>query len=125
MPEKIMIITIRDVERAVCQRFKLSHDQLLCRNTARKVSRPRQLAMYLARELTGASYPRLGQHFARDHTSVLYAWRMTVKRMGHDARLRAQIESCKKILERSGLWKEKLAREMAAHGLEPAHLENL
>jgi len=118
MPEKIMIITIRDVERAVCLRFKLSHDQLLCRNTARKVSRPRQIAMYLARELTGASYPRLGQHFARDHTSVLYAWRQTKKRMACDARLCAQIESCKQILNRSGLWKENVAREMAQHGLE-------
>lgn len=120
-----MIITIKDVERAVCLHFEIGRARLLARDSARLVSRPRQIAMYLARELTGASYPRLGQHFARDHTSVLYAWRMTVKRMGHDARLRAQIESCKKILERSGLWKEKLAREMAAHGLEPAHLENL
>ena len=120
-----MIVTIRDVERAVCLRFQMSRDQLLCRNTARKVSRPRQIAMYLARELTGASYTRLGQHFARDHTSVLYAWRQTRKRMANDARLRAQIESCKKILTRNGLWKENVAREMAAHGLEPAHLENL
>jgi chromosomal replication initiator protein len=112
-----MIVTIRDVERAVCLRFQMSRDQLLCRNTARKVSRPRQIAMYLARELTGASYTRLGQHFARDHTSVLYAWRQTRKRMANDARLRAQIESCKKILERSGLWKENVARAVEDHGL--------
>jgi chromosomal replication initiator protein len=112
-----MIVTIRDVERAVCLRFKMSRDQLLARNTARKVSRPRQIAMYLARELTGASYPRLGQHFARDHTSVLYAWRQTKKRMGTDARLCAQIEGCKEILNRSGLWKEKLARAVEEHGL--------
>jgi chromosomal replication initiator protein len=112
-----MIVTIRDVERAVCLRFQISRDQLLARNTARAVSRPRQIAMYLARELTGASYPRLGQHFARDHTSVLYAWRMTVKRMGHDARLRAEIEGCKEILTRSGLWKETVARTVKEHGL--------
>ena len=112
-----MIVTIRDVERAVCLRFQISRDQLLCRNTARKVSRPRQIAMYLARELTGASYPRLGQHFVRDHTSILYACRMTVKRMASDARLCAQIEGCKEILGRSGLWKENVARAVEEHGL--------
>jgi chromosomal replication initiator protein len=112
-----MIVTIRDVERAVCLRFQISRDQLLTRNTARAVSRPRQIAMYLARELTGASYPRLGQHFARDHTSILYAWQMTVKRMGHDARLRAEIEGCKEILTRSELWKEHVARAVEEHGL--------
>jgi chromosomal replication initiator protein len=112
-----MIVTIRDVERAVCLRFQVSRDQLLARNTARVVSRPRQIAMYLARELTGASFPRLGQHFARDHTSILYACRMVVKRMEHDARLRAEIEGCKEILSRSGCWKENVARTVEAHGL--------
>jgi len=112
-----MIVTIRDVERAVCLRFQISRDQLLCRNTARAVSRPRQIAMYLARELTGASYPRLGQHFVRDHTSVLYAWRVTMKRMANDARLRAEIEGCKEILNRSGPWKEAVARAVEEHGL--------
>jgi chromosomal replication initiator protein len=112
-----MIVTIRDVERAVCLRFQISRDQLLARNTARIVSRPRQIAMYLARELTGASYPRLGQHFARDHTSILYAYRMTLKRMASDARLCAEIEGCKEILTRSGLWKENVARAVEENGL--------
>jgi chromosomal replication initiator protein len=110
-----MILTIRDVERAVCLRFQISRDALRARNPKRVASRPRQIAMYLARELTGASYPRLGQHFARDHTSILYAWRMTVKRMASDARLRSEIEGCKEILSHSGLWKETVAREMAVH----------
>jgi chromosomal replication initiator protein len=112
-----MIVTIRDVERAVCLRFQMSRDQLLARNTARVVSRPRQIAMYLARELTGASYPRLGQHFARDHTSILYAWRQTRKRMASDARLRAQVESCKEILGRTDTWKEAVARAVKEQGL--------
>ena len=112
-----MIVTIRDVERAVCLRFRISRAQLLRRDSARAASRPRQIAMYLARELTAASYPRLGQHFERDHTSVLYAWRMTVKRMAKDAALAAEIEGCKAILARSGLWKENVARAVEEHGL--------
>lgn len=112
-----MMLTIRDVERAVCLRYQLSRDQILQRNPARIVSRPRQIAMYLARELTGASYPRLGQHFCRDHTSVLYAWRAIGERMKKDARLKAEVEGCKEILRRSGRWKENVARAVAAHGL--------
>ena len=112
-----MILTIRDVEQAVCVRYQLTRDQILRRDPRRKVARPRQIAMYLARELTGASYPRLGQHFARDHTSILHAWRVTARRMAEDARLAAEIEGIKEILEKRGAWKEIVARAIAEHGL--------
>jgi chromosomal replication initiator protein len=115
-----MMLTIRDVERAVCQRFQVTREQLLQRDTGQKVARPRQIAMYLARELTGASYPRLGQHFERDHTSVLYAWRMTVERMKKDAWLRSEVESCKKILRKADSWKEVVARAIADRSDEHA-----
>jgi chromosomal replication initiator protein len=113
-----MIITIRDVERAVCLRFRISREELLARDSARVVTRPRQIAMYLARELTGASYPRLGQHFGRDHTTVLYAWRMTKKRMTQDAKLAVEVEICREIINHSDPWKEKVARALAERGLE-------
>jgi chromosomal replication initiator protein len=109
-----MILTIRDVERAVCLRFRISREDLRARNPKRVASRPRQIAMYLARELTGASYPRLGQYFERDHTSILYAWRKTIARMEKDARLKTDIEGVKEILTRSGRWKEDVARGQGA-----------
>ena len=112
-----MIVTIRDVERAVCLRFQISRDQLLRRDTSKAASRPRQIAMYLARELTGASYPRLGLHFGRDHTSVLYACRQTVLRVAKDARLATDIEGCREIVEKRGPWKEAAARAVRDHGL--------
>ena len=114
-----MMLTIRDVERAVCLRYHLTHDQIVRRDPSRAVSRPRQIAMYLARELTGASYPKLGRHFARDHTSVLYAWRAIGERMEKDARLKGEIEGCKEILQHSGRWKENVARQLAGRGLAP------
>ncbi|HWF65225.1 MAG TPA: helix-turn-helix domain-containing protein [Rhizomicrobium sp.] len=112
-----MILTIRDVERAVCLRFQISRDALRERNPKRVASRPRQIAMYLARELTGASYPRLGQYFERDHTSILYAWQKTVERMGKDARLKTDIEGVKEVLTKSGRWKENVARAIKERGL--------
>ena len=42
---------------------------------ARIVSHPRQIAMFLAREMTGLSFPRIGQHFACDHTTIIHAVR--------------------------------------------------
>ena len=113
-------LTIRDVERAVCLRFQMSHQQMLEKNPRRAASRPRQIAMYLARELTGASFPRLGQHFQRDHTSVLYGCQMTALRLAHDARLRTDIEGCKEILARLGSWKQSVARTVRERGLASA-----
>lgn len=112
-----MTVTIRDVERAVCLRFQLSHEDILARSPRRALSRPRQIAMYLARELTGASYPRLGRHFCRDHTSVLHGCRAIGKRIQTDGRLRAQVEGCKEILAHRASWKDAVAREVASHGL--------
>lgn len=113
-----MIITIKDVERAVCLRFRISREELLARTHRREITRPRQIAMYLARELTGASYPRLGQHFQRDHTTVLTGWRMTKKRMATDQKLAVEVEICREIIRHSDPWKEKVARAVAARGLE-------
>lgn len=112
-----MILTIRDVERAVCLRFRIPRDALRARNPKRLASRPRQIAMYLARELTGASYPRLGQYFERDHTSILYAWQKTKERMEKDAWLKTEIEGVKEILTKSGRWKEEVAEQVSRRGL--------
>src|SRR5437763_1484919 len=66
---------LHDIERAVCLRFGLTAERLRGRERCRKVARPRQMAMFLARELTGASLPMIGRHFQRDHTTVLWAVR--------------------------------------------------
>lgn len=112
-----MMLTIRDVERAVCLRFQLSREQLQERNPRRAVARPRQIAMYLARELTGASYPKLARYFRRDHTTVLFAWRETIARMAADARFKAEVEGCREILQKTGRWKDNVARAVKERGI--------
>lgn len=113
-----MIVTIKDVERAVCLRFRITREQLLARCPARAICRPRQIAMYLAREMTGASYPRLGRYFERDHSTVLNACRMVAKRTPTDSRLAVEVEICREIIRHSDRWMEKVARDMAGRGLE-------
>ena len=57
------------------------------------MAKPRQLAMYLARELTGESLPAIGRQFGgRDHTTVLHAWRRTSARLADDDATREAVE---------------------------------
>ncbi len=67
-------ITIDSVQRAVAEQFGLSVGQLSEKGHSRPVVIPRQIAMYLARRLTGASFPQLGRHFGgRHNTTVIHA----------------------------------------------------
>src|SRR5208282_4802197 len=67
--------TISEIQAATCRHFGLSSDELLSSTRTARVAWPRQVAMYLARELTGESLPAIGRHFGgRDHTTVLHAW---------------------------------------------------
>lgn len=65
------MITVRQVQDAVCKYFDISRDQMLEQNRHQGASRPRQVAMYLSREMTGKSWCQLGRAFCRDHTTVL------------------------------------------------------
>jgi len=112
-----MIVTIRDIERAVCQRFNITREKMVARTTSRKASRPRMIAMYLAREMTGLSFPRLGRHFGRHHSAVLLACRQMALGITANPKLASQIESCKEILGNTTPWKEKAARDLAEHGV--------
>ena len=70
MPE----VTIARIQEAVCERFALSVQELCGQRRSQAVAYPRQVAMYLSRELTDASLPKIGKEFGgRDHTTVLHA----------------------------------------------------
>jgi len=67
-------ISIENIQRAVCEEFKLSLPQLKAKNNSRAVAYPRQIAMYLAKELTSASLPQIGREFGgKHHTTVLHS----------------------------------------------------
>ena len=61
--------------------FGLSIDDLCGTSRSRVLVTARQIAMYLCRELTDLSLPRIGQAFGRDHTTVMYAERKIKKEM--------------------------------------------
>jgi len=92
--------SIADIQDAICKHFGLSREELLSSARSVRVAWPRQVAMYLARELTGESLPAIGRHFGgRDHTTVLYAWRRTVARIAQDDASRTAVESLSRSLD--------------------------
>jgi chromosomal replication initiator protein len=77
--------TVREIQDSICAAFGLTLDQLLSSSRAGSVAWPRQVAMYLARELTDHSLPAIGRAFGnRNHTTVMHACKRTAERMATD-----------------------------------------
>ena len=69
-------ITVDRIQRVVAEYYHIKLAEMMSRRRERNVARPRQLAMALAKELTGYSLPEIGDRFGgKDHTTVLYACR--------------------------------------------------
>jgi chromosomal replication initiator protein len=85
--------SVAEIQTAACEHFGLSSEELLSSSRTPRIAWPRQVAMYLARELTGESLPSIGRHFGgRDHTTVLHAWRRTTARIATDDASREAVE---------------------------------
>jgi chromosomal replication initiator protein len=67
-------VTIPRIQEAVSERFGVTLDELVSPRRSQSVAYPRQVAMYLSRELTDSSLPKIGREFGnRDHTTVMHA----------------------------------------------------
>jgi chromosomal replication initiator protein len=67
-------VSIRRIQELVSERFELSMDELCGEKRSQNIVYPRQVAMYLSRELTDSSLPKIGKEFGgRDHTTVIHA----------------------------------------------------
>jgi chromosomal replication initiator protein len=67
-------VTIERIQEVVCERFSMTLEELCSHKRSQNIVYPRQVAMYLSRELTDSSLPKIGKHFGdRDHTTVLHA----------------------------------------------------
>jgi chromosomal replication initiator protein len=74
------IVTVEKIQKHVCHKFKIKPAQLKSKNNSPKISFPRQVAMYLSKELTGASLPEIGKKFGgKHHTTVLHSIRKIEK----------------------------------------------
>jgi chromosomal replication initiator protein len=95
--------SIGEIQAAVGAHFGLSPTELLSSTRSARIAWPRQVAMYLARELTGESLPAIGRHFGgRDHTTVLHACRRASARLEDDEDARRSVEKlCQTLTKHS------------------------
>ena len=83
------LVTIENIQRTVADYYKISIGELLSNSRMRVLSRPRQIAMALTKELTVLSLPEIGEAFGgRDHTTVLHACRRVRELQHSDSEIR-------------------------------------
>lgn len=93
------LVTIENIQRTVAEYFKIRVADLLSARRSRSITRPRQLAMSLSKELTNHSLPEIGDAFGgRDHTTVLHACRKTKELRASDTKINDDYVSLLRIL---------------------------
>jgi chromosomal replication initiator protein len=93
-------ITIDEIQRTVCQFYRVDRTEMSSKRRARSVVRPRQVAMYLAKVLTPRSYPEIGRKFGgRDHSTVIHAVRLIEDLRQRDADMDGDVRSLLRQLE--------------------------
>jgi chromosomal replication initiator protein len=91
---RVRPITIPAIQRAVAEFFGIRVEEMKAKRRTKGVAFPRQVAMYLSRELTDASLPRIGEEFGgRDHTTVMHACDRVKTAVIQDTHLAAGIKS--------------------------------
>ncbi|MGA1994159.1 MAG: chromosomal replication initiator protein DnaA [Bryobacteraceae bacterium] len=87
-------VSIDAIQKAVAERFQIKQSQLKERSNMRKVVYPRQVAMYLVKELTSASLPEIGRAFGgKHHTTVIHSINKIDKDRHHDPELNRLLHS--------------------------------
>lgn len=93
--------TIPNILETVAQYFNLQVSDLKGKKRIRQIVVPRQIAMYLSRELTDASLPKIGQEFGgKDHTTVLHAYDKIKKDIDEKSELERDVDSIRRLLEK-------------------------
>lgn len=92
-------ITIDEIQRKVADHYNIRMTDMHSARRARNVARPRQVAMYLAKQLTSRSLPEIGRKFGgRDHTTVMHAVRKIDELMNEDPQIAQDVEVVRRAL---------------------------
>lgn len=91
-------VSIEDVQRKVAERYNIRVSEMTSKRRERSVARPRQIAMYLAKNLTTKSLPDIGRAFDRDHTTVIHAVKTIEEMCLKDPAFKAEIDSLRRVL---------------------------
>ncbi|MCB4820914.1 chromosomal replication initiator protein DnaA [Roseicella aerolata] len=93
-------VSIEEIQRKVAEHYNLRLTDMVSARRARNVARPRQVAMYLAKQLTQRSLPEIGRRFGnRDHTTVMHAVSRVSELIAQDASFAEDVALLRKMLE--------------------------
>ncbi len=93
-------VTIEEIQKRVAEHYSIRLADMSSPRRARAVARPRQVAMYLSKQLTSRSLPEIGRKFGnRDHTTVMHAVRKIGDLMALEASFAEDVELLRRLLE--------------------------
>ena len=96
-------ITIEGIQRTVCDFFDIPEDLIRAKTRKQEVVNARQIAMYLAKELTNSSLKTIGLHFGgRDHSTVIHSYQTVEDQMRNDEKFGEMVRQIKKKIEITG-----------------------
>jgi len=96
-------IAISAIQREVCRFFSISHSELVGSRRSQQIVYPRQIAMYLSRELTDVSLPKIGDEFGgRDHTTVMHATSKIARLMNDQREVYNQVQTLSNTIKHKG-----------------------
>ena len=100
LDSSVTIVTVEKIQKLICHKFKIKGSQLKSKNNSPKIAFPRQIAMYLAKEMTKSSLPNIGKKFGgKHHTTVIHSIRKIDKLRADDPEFNKEINSLMALLQ--------------------------
>ena len=97
---KTRTITFEGITKVVAEHYNIKQDELFNKKRTQNIAHPRQVAMYLCRELADLSYPKIGELFGgRDHTTVIHAYEKISKNKNTNLALQKELQEMIEILQ--------------------------
>ncbi|WP_136683435.1 chromosomal replication initiator protein DnaA [Falsirhodobacter xinxiangensis] len=93
-------VTIEEIQRKVAEHYNVRLSDMIGPKRVRTIARPRQIAMYLAKQLTPRSLPEIGRRFGgRDHTTIMHGVRKIEELMSTDSQLADDLQMLRRLLQ--------------------------
>ncbi|OIQ65873.1 chromosomal replication initiator protein DnaA [mine drainage metagenome] len=93
-------VTIEEIQRKVAEHYNIRLSDMIGPKRVRTIARPRQIAMYLAKQLTPRSLPEIGRRFGgRDHTTIMHGVRKIEELKGLDSQMAEDLQLLRRLLE--------------------------
>lgn len=95
------IVTIEQIQRAVATNYRITATELVTKSNARQYSLPRQVAMYICKQLTKHSYPEIGRAFGgKHHTTVMHSVDKIQTLISTDGNLRKRVREITETVQK-------------------------